>query len=234
MAKKKSKRSKKKSVEKKLEKEFDDAAIVKKPEITKSTKNLIYLVVGILVLLGIILLLRNYIPDDADDYNGFHITKGSDDLWHVELTIENTEYDIPLHYHPTELEDIVVWGDPNWFFRLLTTYGLNAAYLTFNPIQPQEGLKYVALASAEISLTMGQVFNVKPIAACLVNETSACDDRPIVDCSSDDRMVIYIKENFNNRTSITEDTNCITVEGQGVDVLRAAEKLIYYWLGVVR
>lgn len=228
-------RSKTKSSKAKKEKKITRIKSVKRiKRIDKGTGLILGSFVVLLLIFGLIFSIRYAINSDrANTYNGFVVKKGSDDLWHLKVIKGSAELDVPLHYHPSELENITVWGNPNSFFQLLDQYGLNGAYVTFNPAQPVESFSYIALAASKISLNLKQAFSIDPIAACVAKMEGVCMERPIADCSTDDRMVIYLEDSPVNRTEVLEEVNCITVRGHGWDLIRATEKLLYTWYGVI-
>ena len=52
-----------------------------------------------------------------------------------------------------------------------------------------------------------------------------------VDCRETDKAVIYLKE---HEVGFVEfDNNCIIIKGEGSDMLKAVDKLLLYWYGVI-
>lgn len=167
-------------------------------------------------------------------YNNFEFNK-REGMWHVDLRNRVTDqvFDIPLRYSPYEVDEVEVQGNPSDFLMLKEKYGLNAVYLTFDP--EDTNLTTIALGSSELSINLAQVLNIKPIAACANNETEACSKRPIVDCEDDDRLVIYLKGARENETpKVIEDTNCITLTGHNLDLLKSVDRMLYLWYGIMK
>jgi hypothetical protein len=157
-------------------------------------------------------------------HNGFSFVY-LDGLWFTQLQKADTNkvYDVKLHYSPKDLKDVFVIGDVSPFQNLAKVY------LTFDP--KESGLKYVALAAAELSINLAMVMATEPIAACTVNVTEACYTRPIVNCTNSDRPVIYLKES--ELVGVSVKDNCITVSGTDEDLVRATDRLLLQFYGIM-
>ena len=154
-------------------------------------------------------------------HNGFSFVK-SENLWYTRVKVKDSLIDIPLHFGPKELEDIQVRGSIDDNFKK------SHIYITFNPLG--EGMQYVALSSAELSLNLAKGLEIIPVAACDRNETYACEDRPIKTCDSED-AVIYMQES--NETEVVLQGNCVMIRGAGWDLVRATDRLLLQWYGVM-
>jgi hypothetical protein len=53
-----------------------------------------------------------------------------------------------------------------------------------------------------------------------------------ITCNNTNDPVIYLK--LDNETKIVYDRNCITVQGQGEEITKASDKLLYMWLGIIK
>ncbi|MBD3249858.1 hypothetical protein GF336_07465 [Candidatus Woesearchaeota archaeon] len=155
-------------------------------------------------------------------YNGFSFVF-ADGLWYTRVKPGDKLIDVPLHFGPKDLENIDVKGS------LDDTFNQNKeVFVTFDPLNKQ--MQYTALSSAELSLNLAKGILKIPIAACINNETDACIDRPIITCSNSDKPVIYIKES--KTPLVILDNNCITIQGEDWDVVKATDRLLLYWYGV--
>ncbi len=198
-----------------------------KPDTKKDTKKL---VIAVLFLIGLfaIFFASKYIFSSKVEYpsytyNGFEFVK-MQGLWHTNWQRGNELFIVHLRYGPRESEDVpVVSPEEEGMFNVT-----DEIYITFDP-----GLnkKFVALAASELSLNLLRVFNVTPIAACNKNLTTSCHERPIVTCDNTDEAVIYLKEG--PQTKITLESNCIIVEGDGEELVRAADKVIWIQYGII-
>ena len=103
-------------------------------------------------------------------------------------------------------------------------------YITFDPLAPN--LQYTALAVGELDQSLINAFGKKPIAACDNNETLDCADRPIVNCGNANQTpVIYFRHNETTRIVYTH--NCITIDGNGIEQVRAVDRVLLQWYGVM-
>lgn len=194
----------------------------------KDTKKLVILIVSlfaviILIILGLRYFYANYSTPEypAYTYNNFNFVKIAG-LWHTQWQQDDKLYNVHLRYGPKESEDIPYYAESASFEPTGTLY------LTFDP---GENLKYVALASTELSLSLANTFNITPIAACAINDSAACSSRPIITCNNTNDAVIYIQQA--EYPSITTKENCLIIQGNGEDLVRAADKVLWIWYGII-
>ncbi|MBU1704050.1 MAG: hypothetical protein KJ922_01690, partial [Nanoarchaeota archaeon] len=158
-------------------------------------------------------------------YNGYSFVN-YDGIWYTQImSPKGTRmYDSAFRFGPREAEDVPIIGrlDATLFNRA-STY-----YVTFDPLGSQ--FNYVAVAVADINQNMMKVFEKTPIAACDKNETEACNERPIIDCSNTKDLVFYIKEK--NETRVYIEDNCINIEGSQAEMVRAVDKLLFVLYGI--
>ncbi len=164
---------------------------------------------------------------DRYTYNGYSFVY-YDGLWYTQIynSFSSDLYDVPLHYGPKNLTDIIITGDVNPFFNAVLMSNLSNTslryYLTFDPTD--ENLGYVALASGELSQNLVTTFNIAPVSACTV-EDAQCASVPVVTCDSTTDPVIYIKSG--TPTLIYADGNCITIQGEEAELVRAVDRFLY-------
>lgn len=163
-------------------------------------------------------------------YNGFSFLKLKDprtttEFWYTQYQKNGQVFDIPFHYGPKELEDIPI-------------VVLNRTNATlpdvFISIMPDENKSMGNLAQAvyEITEKMVKILDLQPVAACQINATKACSERPIVTCqNTQDAVVIELKEAPEPKIIVHD--NCILILGKDEDLLRAGDKLIYLYLKIV-
>ncbi|MBI2142031.1 hypothetical protein HYU15_00900, partial [Candidatus Woesearchaeota archaeon] len=135
-------------------------------------------------------------------------------------------YNLRLHFNPYQVENVSIIGDEGWSAR-------ESMFITFDP-EEGEKFSYTALAAAELSLSLNNAFGITPVAACTENVTAGCASRPVVGCGSApaNSSVIYLKEG--SPAEITLQGGCATIQGRGEELVRAAEKAIYQWYGIIR
>lgn len=154
-------------------------------------------------------------------YKGAYSFVTLDSEWYTQLiSPKGTKiYSLALRYSPRDLKDIVIEGTLNTeLFDSHTEY-----YVTFNPTG--KDFSYVALAIADFNTHMMQVFEKRPVAACDRNETEVCKTRPIITCEDSEKLVLYIKESDRFRTYY--NNNCIVVEGNGLDLVKGVDRVLY-------
>ena len=89
----------------------------------------------------------------------------------------------------------------------------------------------MALAASDLSQNLMGVLNIAPYAACSKNETGACKSRPIVDGCKTNFPAIYIK--ISNTTKITAKGSCVLIEGNGFGLIRAVDRLLLAFFGIM-
>ncbi|MFA6888808.1 MAG: hypothetical protein WC254_04915 [Candidatus Woesearchaeota archaeon] len=159
-------------------------------------------------------------------YNGYSFVF-YDNLWYTQISnaITGDLYNIPLHFGPKNLTDIVITGDLDSFFNSLSTTNISnnsyRYYLTFDPQDSELG--YVALASGELTQNLVKTFNIAPVSACIQTGTG-CETVPIITCNSTDAPVMFLKSG--SPTLVYAKDNCITIQGDGPELVRATDRLI--------
>lgn len=164
---------------------------------------------------------------DRYEYNGLAFIKQGK-FWTTTAKIHDYEYYLELYYGPREVEDINIKYNMNNFTFLTSRYG--EAYIVFNP--KDTNLTNVALASATLSKSLTDVYNIIPIAAC-TERVPECETRPIIaKCEArPDRAIILIQSA--NETRIEYSKNCLVVQGKNEELLRAMEKTRLGWYGII-
>lgn len=160
-------------------------------------------------------------PEQGYIYKGIYSFINLDNLWYTQLkSPKGTKiYSLALRYSPRDLKDIFIEGNLNdEFFNNQSEF-----FVTFNPTG--KNLAYFGLAVADFDTHMSKVFEKKPIAACDRNETEPCKTRPIVTCEDTNKLVLYIKESERFRTYY--NNNCIIVEGNGFDLVKGVDRVLY-------
>jgi len=162
-------------------------------------------------------------------YNDVYSFVKFDELWYAQLVSPKGTrlYNIQFRYGPREVENINIGGS-------LNTELLNNAteyYVTFTP---HEGNNFsgTVLAVNDFNQQMINIFFKKPIAACDRNETSVCANRPIITCDNTDDLVLYLKES--DKLEVYFDDNCIVIEGNGFDLVKGVDRVLYDFYGIIK
>ncbi len=192
-----------------------------------SSKFLIYFFIFLIVIFGGIIALRyfyNQTPKvQSYSYGGFVFTNVTG-LWYVEMqkTGGDIIYNVPLHFGPLQLQDISIDKE----VKRLSKF--KQVYLTFDPTA--QGLNYVALAASELSINLAQTLDTTPIAACTKNITDACANRPIIDCDSGVPAIVL---NPYGSLNISVHENCVELSGEGINLVKAADRLLLTLFGIM-
>lgn len=154
-------------------------------------------------------------------YKGVYSFVTLDNLWYSQLASpKGTKiYSLAMRYSPRDLKEIAIEGNLDTeFFNNQSEF-----FVTFNPTG--KDFSSVGLAVADFNTHMSKVFEKKPIGACDRNETETCKTRPIVTCEDADKLVLYVKESERFRTYY--NNNCIVVEGNGLDLVKGVDRVLY-------
>ncbi len=199
-----------------------DAETIKKEK--ASDRNFAIIIAAIVLLsVGIFVYARFFSSSDSGlekvTYGGFSFVK-VDTHWNTRWQGSNGDlYNLRLRFNPYEAENIPIFGELGGNFSLANTY------ITFDPDKEEFTYGYEALAAAELSLNLAGVFGSNLIAACTMNVTEACSKRLIVTCESTNDSVVYIKRAPEARVLL--EKSCITVEGNGTELVKAVDKVLY-------
>ena len=158
-------------------------------------------------------------------FNGFEFQNLSG-IWRTAWVRSGQPYNIDFRYHPRQVMDVPIEGSIDGRFQSKKTY------VTFDPPpERSENNSYLVVASFELSQKLLGVFDRNLSAACTVNETEGCASLPIVTCDSTDEAVVYLK--VDDESKVVQDGNCVTVQGSGKDLVRAADRALYEWLRII-
>ena len=170
----------------------------------------------------------------TEESNGFVFqkTEGTK-FWYTSMLNPFTrqEFNVDFRYSPSEVKNISVIGDPINFFRLLKQGNLTGAYITFDL---EGNVSYAtALTAADMSKLLKVMNGITLVAACTSNSSEVCHKRPIVTCENqeDRAIVVYVKESIGSK--ITMQRNCLTVEGDDEELVRAYTKLLFIWYSII-
>ena len=163
-------------------------------------------------------------PEQGYMYNGYSFIK-SDGLWWTELTRVNRTIKFPVHFGPKDVEQIEFSGPG---LSALFENG-SEIYISINPsIQD----KYYGLAISELSFNVAEGIGRMPVGACS-QESPVCENRTVINCSSaNNRPVIEFA--LANETSIYVENTCILIQGQGYDIVKAVDRLLFNWYNIIK
>lgn len=176
---------------------------------------------SILVYNSFILPKREVAPEQVK-FNNFVFTKKGV-IWETEVQFQDKVVTLPVHYTPHEVRNVYIGGILN------ESFNQGPLYITIDPTE--KNITYLALATAELSINLAQGVGRQLVAACALNETQACEARPIIDCDSD-VAVIYLK--YDPTPFVKFEDNCIVITGENEDLVKAVDKLLYFWYGIIK
>jgi hypothetical protein len=164
--------------------------------------------------------------ETAYTYNGYGFVY-YDDLWYTQILdqFSGDLYDVPLHFGPRDLTDVMVAGDLNAFFVGVTQGDIEGNigryYLTFDP--NGEDMGYVALAAGELSQNLVTTFNMAPVSACSA-EGTGCEEIPIITCDNTEDPVIYLMSG--ESAAVYAADNCIVIQGDKEELVRSVDRFL--------
>lgn len=209
----------------------------KREEIKEKNKDntvrnvILYMVIFVVVVALIWLFFMSLKVQPKEVSNGFIFQKQGN-FWTVDVKSPRLMQVLTLEfrYAPSEVKNITVEGDPQQFFNILSLNQLDGAFFTINPT---DNTSYMGLAAADISKLLNVMNGIVLNASCTENKTDACNNRPIVTCESqkDNAVVIYMK--YSNETKISMKDNCLTIQGNGTDLIKAYTKLLFIWYRMI-
>ena len=155
-------------------------------------------------------------------YNGYSFVK-VDGLWWTEMNKFGTLYKAPLHFAPRELENLIIGGTLDDTFN----QG-DAVYVTIDPTVQD---KYYTLAVSELSFNIVQGMDRTPIGSC-TEEDEACDNRTIISCeTANGRPTVELA--VGPGPEITLQGSCIKIRGTEYGIVKAVDRLLYQWFGIM-
>lgn len=161
-------------------------------------------------------------PETNYMYDGYVFVK-VEPLWYTQWQVEDTLFNIPLHYGPLELEDIKAEGE------LDERFNTGHYYITFDPYG--DDFAHVAVAAGEIGRNLVEGLGAKISSACYKNH-SVCEGKPIITCDNTNESVIYIKEA--DDAKIVMDGNCLVLQGEGEELLKVVDRVILQLYGIMK
>ena len=159
-------------------------------------------------------------------YNGYSFIF-TDGLWWTEINKFGSLLKIPLHFGPREVEPIVPQGTLHPSF--------NEGEEMYIAIDPDVVDKYYTLAISELSFNVVKGLDRTPVGSC-TKENWACENRTIINCENDSlssgKDVIELA--LGNETKIEAKGTCIKVTGSQYELVKAVDRLLYQWYGVIQ
>lgn len=170
-------------------------------------------------------------------YHGYSFLKLPDPrtsrmFWYTQYKSGSNIYDLPMHFSPLEVENIT-----KQVIAAVPKANYTGIYITVDPMNDSVARPYLTLAVSELTEKFNTVKNYPLLGACTSNETEACKTRAIVNCTSaktdaKDYIVMYFNDTIKD-PKIIIDGNCFTIQGKNEDLVKATDKAIYLFLGIM-
>jgi hypothetical protein len=206
-----------------------DEEIYSPEDSLKGARNL-FIFIGAAVLIGIIAFALMKSGRPAADvtkysYNQFPVEK-RDGTWYTYAQLGSNLYEVSMRYGPRELESVRVEGDIGSFRDRWGFY-----HITIDPTE--ESFGNITMAHAEVSLKLVPHFRKGLGAACTVM-TDDCYSMNAshVTCDNSSLPVIFLNQAPGPLVRI--EGNCATIQGEGEDIIKAADRFMYNMYGIMR
>jgi len=223
--------------------ETKEREIIEDPELgQKSSKIALYAILSIFIILGFIFSINYFrdtkfveiftpfgnvvrASDESYIFNGYEFTS-IDGNWYTDVFNKqmSTIFNVGFQYDPDSVRDVKIQGRLSEKFLSSDVY-----YVTFNP--NNENLKYTALASGELQLSMARAMRLPLKAACTENHI-ACVNVPLITCNNTDKPVFFIDE-AGEEPQVIFDDNCVTITGKDENLVKAVDRLLFFWYGIM-
>lgn len=188
---------------------------------------------GIALIFGAIFFIPKFMPagDNPDvtvesyDYNGFYFSK-TDGIWFTQGFQNNDNYKIALRYGPRELENVSVIGD------ISKTRETTKIYITSNPDVPDEFAKYTVLSIAEVATKLAAHFGVATLPAISKpTNVSGFEGIDVVNCDNKTANVMLFQKGPGPKVIVYD--NCIIIQGEEFDMVKAADRYMLGYYGIM-
>lgn len=161
-------------------------------------------------ILGIVVTsFGNQSNSQREKYNGLTFINNNG-FWYLELS----ETQIPFQYFPTETDSINIETIGN--LNLLEDYYNQPLFIYYEDYN----------SASEVYGSLGR-YTTRVQTACQGEETCLNPEDPIKDCSDN---FILIKES--NQSSITQEENCVYIEGKREDLVMITDEFLFRVMGI--
>ena len=160
---------------------------------------------------------------DSYSFGNYDFVQDESGLWLTEIPVDNIVYVVVLNYDPLSLQNLSVKGNIAEFYGLMAEYNASTV-LAFDPKDDSEALSY---AFVEITESLGKVgVDVFPA----MTESFGNSTLPVADCDGKTPIIKIINS---EDTSISYDDACLIISGKDTELIRAADRFIWNFYGVM-
>ena len=159
-------------------------------------------------------------------YNNFVFTN-SDGVWFTDWQHNGLLYKISLRFSPLDVDTVPVIGLLN-----VSVFNNRTLYIVFDP-NSKSNFEYVGLAAGELGLNLARGMGRNPVIACTTNQTTeeGCKDKSPINCQNT-KGVIMLDNTGDALVSLNND--CVLLKGDGLELIRAVDRLLYTWYGIIK
>ena len=195
----------------------------------KQKKNLIIMgiiMIGLMVFstVGYAFFDGSFTESQKTKYKTYEFTTNGEN-WQTKIKISGSETIINSFYLPQDIENISMTGT-----LLLSDFEGKTIYFVTNNTNRERN------AVSKIYSDFEGYFTRSQLACALENEnTTFCSNLPIKSCddANQNSMIIQITEITNSTAVIDYKNNCLTVSGDGADLLKTADRILFESYGII-
>jgi hypothetical protein len=162
-------------------------------------------------------------PDKGYIYNDYSFVYAQD-LWWTEMFIGGKWVRTPLHFGPKDVDQLLVGGELHDDFNNGTD--------VYVAIDPAVNDKHYTLGISELSFNLVKGLNRRAVGSCTV-EDEACVDRDIISCDNNPDRLPVIELVIANETKVILNDTCMLIQGQDFEFVKAIERVLYEWYGII-
>ena len=157
-------------------------------------------------------------------YNGYSFVK-ADGLWWTELNKFGGLLKVPLHFGPKEVEYIPLSGKLSPHF--------NEGEEMYIAIDPTVTNKYYSLAISELSFNVVKGMDRRPVGSC-TKEDAICENRTTISCEHNPENKPVVELAMGTGERITATGSCIKITGNETGMVKAVDRMLYQWYGIIK
>lgn len=161
-----------------------------------------------------------------DNFNVRKVIRGDYVGWQTEMYIKDFKYILELYNDPAKLEDVEV--DRAAKNKILDD---SKASITWPPTEDFKQTTVFVYQDLKKVIAEPDIFNI-PVSFA---QTSEYKNYTVMDCKDATAKASVIKLQLGETTKVSTEGNCIVLQGKDeAEIMRAADRLIYLLLGVMR
>ncbi|MDI6737668.1 MAG: hypothetical protein QME12_04075 [Nanoarchaeota archaeon] len=200
---------------------------------------LVLCLIGSLVLFGVIIYINQHTgflsksdlayyqySNGEDSFNVRKVISGGYVGWRTEMYIKDFRYILELYNDPAQLEDVEV--DRAAKNKILDD---KRVFITWAPTEDFRQTTVFIYQGLQKVIAEPDIFNI-PVSSAV---TSEYKNYTVMDCKDASAKASVIKLQLAEPTKIITEGNCIILQGKDeAEIMRAADRLIYLLLGIMR